>query len=47
MDKLLKGPLSPSVVIGQNVGQIKMLCVTWMTMGFNKVQDGAERPWNS
>ena len=39
--------LLPSVVIGQNVGQIKMLCVTSMKMGFNKVQDGAVKPWNS
>ena len=31
----------------QNVGQIKMLCVTWMKMGFNKVLDGAVKPWNS
>ena len=29
------------VVIGQNVGQIKMLCATLMKMGFNKVQGGA------
>ena len=39
--KLLKGPLSLFVVIGRSVGQIKMLCVTWMKMGFNKVQGGA------
>ena len=41
MDKLLRVLLLPSVVIGQNVGQIKMPCVTWMKMGFNKVQGGA------
>ena len=28
MDKLLRVLLLPSAVIGQNVGQIKMLCVT-------------------
>ena len=47
MEKLLKGPLSLFVVIGQNVGQIKMLCATLMKMGFNKVQDGAVKLWNS
>ena len=47
MDKLQKELLLPSVVIGQNVGQIKMLCAILMKMGFNKVQDGAVKPWNS
>ena len=39
--QIAEGALSPSEVIGQNVGQIKMPCVTLMKMGFNKVRVGA------
>ena len=39
--QIAEGLLLPSVVIGRNVGQIKMLCAILMKMGFNKVQDGA------
>ncbi len=44
--QIAEGALLPSVVIGQNVGQIKMLCAILM-MGFNSPGWSREAFWNS